>query len=285
MRGLRVLLFIALFALGVYYVYTHLPVQMELTTEGLPNLGVDWKYSFRPAALDLLAGRSPYADSGFFNPPWLLLPLLPIALLSAPLGTAVMFILNLYSYIFAAFKLRMNAIILTVFVLFSGILLNSWNGNVEGLVVLGFLLPPQAGLFFVLCKPQFGIGVAAFWVIDAWIEGGFRQVVRVVTPVSVALVLSFALFGFWPAKSPGLVDIWWSSSLFPYGVPVGCALLGVAIWKRDLRFAIASSPFFAPYVTLHTWAVVWLGMLLLFPENLAAYREWRGISTPRLEMK
>jgi hypothetical protein len=275
MKTIRVLFFIALFILGVYYVYNFLPSQMELTTDGLPNIGVDWKYSFRPATLSILAGHSPYTDSGFYNPPWLLLPLIPIALLSAPLGSAVIFVLNLYGYFFSALKMRMNAIMFVLFSLFSGVLLNSWNGNVEGLVVLGFILPPQIGLFFVLCKPQFGIGVATFWIVEACLQGGIRRVVRVVAPASVAVILSFVMFGFWPARSPNLAGVWWDSSIFPYGIPIGLILLGIAIWRQDIRFAIASSPFFAPYVTLHTWAVVWFGILLLVPENLAAYRELR----------
>jgi len=264
-----------LFVLGVYYVYNYLPVQMELTDEGLPNIGVDWKYSFRPAVLDLLAGRSPYTESGFYNPPWLLAVLIPFALFSAPLGSAIIFVVNIYGYIFTAVKLRMNVIMLVFFLAFSGVLINSWNGNIEGLVVLGFVLPPQIGLFFVLCKPQFGIGVAVFWIVQAWIDGGFRRVVRVVAPAGVAMVLSFVLFGFWPAKAPDLSGAWWNNSIFPYGIPIGFILLGVSIWRRDIRFAIASSPFFAPYVTLHTWAVVWFGLLLLVPENLSVYLEMR----------
>lgn len=231
--------------------------------------------SFRPAARLLLELKSPYSTPGFYNPPWALLPLLPFALLPASLGAAFLFVINIFSFFFAAGKMRMNAIAFVVFLLFSGTLVNAWNGNIEGLVALGFILPPQIGMLFVLVKPQFGIGVAAFWVARAWCEGGIGRVVRVVAPVGIALGISFVLFGFWPAGVPRLADVSWNTSLFPYGVSIGLILVGVSIWQNDIRFAIASSPFFAPYLAGHTWAAVWLGMLLLVPENLVIFRELR----------
>lgn len=43
-------------------------------------VGVDWRDTFRPAALMLLAGKSPFAVDIFFAAPWNLLPLIPFAL-------------------------------------------------------------------------------------------------------------------------------------------------------------------------------------------------------------
>lgn len=276
MKITRALLLIALFALGVWAVYTFLPTDLQPGTDGrLPSIGVDWMISFRPAARLLLELKSPYATPGFFNPPWALIPLLPFALLPAGLGAAFLFVLNIFSLLFASVKMRMNAIAFVVFILFSGTLVNAWNGNIEGLLAIGFVLPPQIGLFFVLCKPQFGLGVAIFWILQEWREGGIRKVVRVVAPVSIALGISFVLFGFWPARTPGLVDMRWNASLFPYGVPIGLALLAVSIWRRNMFLAIASSPFFAPYVAGNTWSVVWFGLLLLVPEDLVSFRKLR----------
>ena len=267
-----VLFYLTLFALGVWAVYTYLPTDLQPSSAGrLPSIGVDWIVSFRPAARSLLDLESPYTIPGFFNPPWALIPLLPFALLPAGLGAAFLFVLNIFSLVFAGKRMRMNVLALVVFLLFSGTLVNAWNGNIEGLLAIGFILPPQVGLFFVLCKPQFGLGVAIFWIVQAWREGGIRKVARVVAPVSIALGISFVLFGFWPARTPSLVDMRWNTSLYPYGVPIGLALLAGSLWSRNIFLAMASSPFFAPYVAGHTWAVTWLGILLLVPERIRIF--------------
>lgn len=227
----------------------------------------DWSLYFYPAVQNILNGQSPYWVEGFFSPVWVLIPLLPVALLSPALGSVVMFIINLLAYTFVLVKMRMNVLAIILFVAFSGMLSGAFNGNIEGLAALGFILPPQVGLFFVLTKPQFGIGVAVFWFAQAWARGGMKQVAKVFLPVSIALLASFLLFGLWPLQAQALTDVWWDANIFPYGIPIGFILLGLAIWKNDIRFAICSSPFFSPYVAFHTWSVVWLGLLALVPAS------------------
>lgn len=261
------------FVAGVYFVYTYLPVRVDWVHNGPPQVGVDWKGAFRRAALKMLAGESPYQITSFFNPPWTLFPLLPIALLSPALGSAVMYVLNLFSYLFVAIKLKTNFWLIIVFVLLSNMILNSNNGNIEGILAIGFILPPQIGLFFVLAKPQMGIAVAVFWAIESYRTGGLEKIIQVFLPVVLAYIISFVIFGVYIKNSVQLADVWWNSSIFPEGVPIGIILLGIAIWKREIKFAIAASPFFATYLTPHTWAVVWLGLLSLFPQKIQFKRE------------
>ena len=256
------------FMAGIYFVYTYLPVDADWVRNGPPQLGVDWKGAFRRACLELLDGKSPYQITCFFNPPWILLPLLPIALLSPALGCAVMYVLNFFSYLFVTLKLRTNFWLIIPFIFLSGMIVNSSNGNIEGILALGFILPPQIGLFFVLAKPQMGVAVAIFWAVESWRMGGFQKTVRVFLPVGIAYIVSFLLFGFWIKGSLQTVEVWWNASIFPKGVPLGLFLLAMAIWKREIKFAIAASPFFAPYLTWHTWAIVWLGLLSLFPQKI-----------------
>jgi hypothetical protein len=269
---------IACFTAGVYIVYTYLPVHVDWVRNGPAQVGVDWKQAFRQASLTLLRGESPYQISFFHNPPWILLPLLPIALLSPALGSAIMYVLNLFSYLFVAIKLKTNSWLLPIFVLFSNIILNSINGNIEGILALGFILPPEIGLFLVLAKPQMGIGAAIFWAVESYRTGGVEKAIRVFLPVGIAYIISFIIFGNYITSSMQLVDVWWNSSTFPEGIPVGIILLVVAIWKREAKFAIAASPFFAPYCTAHTWAIVWLGLLSLFPQKIRSQKEQRATS-------
>lgn len=261
------------FLIGVYLVYTYLPVHVDWVRNGPLQVGVDWKQAFRQASLKMLKGESPYQIGLFHNPPWILLPLLPIALLSPTLGSAVIYVTNLFSYLFVAIRLKINPWLTIIFVLFSNIILNSTNGNIEGLLAIGFLLPPEIGLFFVLAKPQMGIAVAIFWAIEAYRTGGLEKTIRIFLPVAVAYMLSLMIFGMYLRSCTQLVDVWWNASIFPKGIPIGIILLAIAIWRREIKFAIAASPFFAPYLTAHTWAVVWLGLLSLFPQKFLFQKE------------
>lgn len=258
---------IACFLAAIYFVYTYLPVDIDWVRNGPPQVGVDWKGAFRKASLELLNGNSPYNAAAFFNPPWTLLPLLPIALLSPALGSALMYVLNFFVYLFVVLKLKTNVWLIIPFIFFSGMLVNSNNGNIEGIVALGFILPPQIGLFFILSKPQIGIAVAIFWLIESWREGGFQKVLNVFLPIVIAYIISFLVFGFWISNSLSVVDTWWNASIWPRGIPIGVILLAMAIWKREIKFAIAASPFFATYLTVHSWAFAWLGLLSLFPQH------------------
>lgn len=262
------LLILFIFVYMVYFVYTTMPVGVESAINESPPMGVDWKGVYQKAALGLLEGKSPYEGQNFYNPPWVLLPLIPIALFPPPLGTSIMYVLNLFLFLFVMIKLETNIWLAIPFVFLSGMAINSNNGNIEGFVALGFILPPQIGLFFILSKPQIGIAVAFFWMVEAWRTGGYKEVIRVFLPVTIAFLLSFLLFGPWLFNSTRIIDIWVNASIWPKGIPIGIFLLTLAIWRREIKFAIAASPFFAPYLAPHTWAFVWLGLLALIPQKI-----------------
>jgi hypothetical protein len=142
-----------------------------------------------------------------------------------------------------------------------------WTANLTG---LGFVLPPPIGLLFILAKPQLGAAVAVFWLVQVWRRRGFAAVLRMFLPVAAAYLLSFALFGFWPGKwfqtgeSP--IHIY-NQSLWPWGIPIGLALLAASIGRGEIKFAIAASPFLAPYVQIYSYAIVWLGLVSLVPQD------------------
>jgi len=144
---------------------------------------VDWHSVFRPAARRLLSGQSPYEVEGFFNAPWALLPLIPLALVPENIGRAMLALLNLV--IFGHVARRMGAKLLAIsFLLVSPPVLHGiLNGNLDWLVALGFVLPPQIGLFFIIIKPQVGIGVGLYWLVEAWRAGGWQRVLRTFRPV------------------------------------------------------------------------------------------------------
>jgi hypothetical protein len=256
------------FALLTYIVYTYLPVNLDWHAEGPPSIGVDWKIAYRPAAIEVLHGRTPYTVPRFVNPPWVLLPLLPIAFLSPPLGSAFMYVLNLFAFLFVMMRLRLNYWLIIPLLALSGMMVNQENGNIEGLLALGFILPPSIGMFFVLAKPQIGIAVALYWTVKAWRLGGPRQTVKILFPVAVGFLLTFLIFPDWLHGAIWHAGASWNASLWPFGIPLGLVLVGLSLWKRQVKLAIAASPFFAPYLASYSWGIVWLGLVLLVPQHI-----------------
>jgi len=239
--------------------------------------GIDWDLTYRPASLALLHGQSPFGvevapQAPFFAAPWGLIPLLPLALLPVRLGRAVLLLISLISLAFTSYKLGARPSTTALFLLSPPIVHSLLNANIEWIPLLGFALPPQIGLFFISVKPQVGVGVGLFWLVEAWRKGGVREVIRVFGPFSIVFSLSFLLFGPWLFQTTGALTVAnsFNASLWPASIPVGFALLVAAIRKREKRFAMAASPALSPYVLFHSWSGALAALLPAQPEMLAA---------------
>jgi len=231
-----------------------------LTIWGL--VGIDWKETFYPAASALLHGENPYLVPTFRNAPWVLILLAPFALFSETIGGLLFFIASLALYAWSAYRLGATRFALTVFLLSPPVVYGMRMLNIDVFVLFGFSLPPQIGLFFVLLKPQMGIAMVPFWLVREFHEGGWKQVVKTFAPVTVAVLLSFLVFGNWlSGRQADLLNSFWNASLWPWAVPIGITLIAISI--RDLRadFAMAASPFISPYLAYHSWVSVLAGLL------------------------
>lgn len=232
--------------------------------------GVDWRNVFRPASRAILDGKSPFSISGYFNAPWSVIALIPLALLPEDYGYALLVMLSLAGFAYTAHRLGGKLLAVIVVLLSPPVIHSLLNGNIDALSVIGFVLPPQIGLFFVLIKPQIGVAVALYWLVEAWRKGRMREVLRVFVPVGVALILSFVLFGLWPLQFEQEIDLWWNASLWPASIPVGLVLIVTAFRQRRIEFAMAASPCLSPYVLLHAWVGALLGVVSRLPETIAA---------------
>ncbi len=234
--------------------------------------GIDWHFVYRPAALSVLSGKSPYGPFNFYAAPWALVPLIPLAVLPERVGRAVLFVLALGVYAYVGYRLGAKRLALAAFLLSPPVLHGLLNSNVEWLPLLGYVLPPPIGLFLVAIKPQIGLGAAVFWLVEAWRRGRAREVVRVFWPFSLALLVSFVLYGPWPLRfRDTLIQTEsYNASLWPSTIPIGLALLVAALRRRDLRFAMAASPCLSPYVLLHAWVGPLAAILSHTPETIAA---------------
>ncbi len=92
--------------------------------------GVDWRISFRPAALTLLSGESPYDKVYIIHAPWALLMLAPFALFPENVGRVMLLFCGLASYTFIARRLGAKPIAI-IFLLLSPVVMHmQLNGNI-----------------------------------------------------------------------------------------------------------------------------------------------------------
>jgi hypothetical protein len=224
----------------------------------LPS-GIDWHQTLRPAALALLHGASPYTatpGAPYAGAPWGLWLLLPLALLPESLGRALHFSATLLAFAYAARRLGAGPWGAGLLVASPPVVHCLLNSNLDWMPVLGFVLPPQWGLFLIAVKPQIGFTVALWWLVEAWRQGGWREAVRVFAPVTAALALSLLVYGPWPLKGLEIARLsaGWNASLWPLSLPAGFGLLWASLRRRDQRYAMGAAPCLSPYVLFHAWS-------------------------------
>jgi hypothetical protein len=245
--------------------------------------GSDWNEGYRPALQLMLHGQSPYArndvsDHPIVNPPWSLVPLLPLALLPPQWGRAFVFALAILVYSGIAIRLGAKPIGLAAFLLSYPLVYSLIYGQNDWLISIGFILPPSVGLFFVLAKPQIGIGIAIFWLVEAWRAGGWRKVLIVFGPVTLAFAVCLLIFGNWFRYAYHPLGCECNTTMWPRSLPLGLIFLVLALRQRKPEPAMASSPFLAPYVPPHSWAASLLAIvsdtLLIIIVSAATWGVW-----------
>lgn len=243
--------------------------------------GADYEASFYPAAREVFALRNPYNIHSFLTPPWTLIPVLPLALLPYNLGRALFAIINLIALGWVLYRLKAKPIAAVAYLLSPPVLQCLLNANIEWMPLIGLTLPPRYGLFFVLAKPQTGWVVALFWLVEAWRDGGFKQVVTTFAPLTLVTLASFLFFGFWPLEFLSAGDsTWqatWNASLFPLTIPVGLALIVYALRARQVNAAFAAGPCLSPYLMMHGWGNVLVSLFQRNAEMVAAVVGWWAI--------
>lgn len=207
--------------------------------------GQDWMEFFRPATLAMLHGESPYSIKNFHNAPWTLLPFFPLAVLPHRLGRLGLFLFGFSSFVYIAFKLKAKPPSLLLFLTSFPVVACLYGGGLDWMPMLSFVTPAPVSLLFAAMKPQVGIGIGFFWLIDAWLEGGIKRVARDFLPIVILLLLSFAHYGFWIGTSLGKWDSPVNAAFFPYLIPIGLYLL----YTRQKPAAMASCICLSPYYT------------------------------------
>jgi hypothetical protein len=255
----------AIFVLAVGLVNLCTPSKMTLYSGWVLEFGIDWHIAYRPALDNLFAGLSPY-DIGpspylFLNPPWALLPLIPLSILPDRLAISALAVINLCSFAYVSNRLSGSLTAALLLLLAPPILLVSLAGNIDGIAALGLIMPPQIGLFFISLKPQ-GLGfIALVWLAQSWQKGGPQETIRVFLPFGAAFVISLFLFGLWPLAVLKASAITYNISPWPYAIPVGLVLLVKAFHQGKNHHAILAAPFLSPYLHSLSFALPLLGLV------------------------
>ncbi len=223
---------------------------------------VDWHSAFRPAARAYLSLQSPYNIERYVSPPWTAILLIPFAVFPEQVGRVLQFVVAILMLSFIIKRLGGSLFSTVIFLLSPPIMHMLLNGNLEWIALSGLIMPPQIGLFFILIKPQVGIGIAIFWLVEAFRGGGFKQVIYTFAPITIVSLLFMIPFGFWPNHFWYSYTIaYWNASLWPASIPVGLVLLAHAIRNRTFKPALAAGPCLSPYVLLHSWSAALLAII------------------------
>lgn len=226
---------------------------------GFPT--ADFYGNFYAAARNVLNGHSPYDAVGYICAPWGVIPLIPYALLPPLPAHGLYFATCLYILIYIAWRLDANPLAIVAFILSPTAVGALLVGNLDAVVISGMLFPPIVGLLVLLIKPQIGAGVALYYLGEwlrsrNWLEG-----VRSFLPSAAAFGLAAIFFPIWIIRAANNTSDVWNRTLFPYSIPVAALLLWIAFRNRNPYFALASTAFFAPYLSFYTYIIVQIGLL------------------------
>jgi hypothetical protein len=187
-----------------------------------------------------------------FNLPWLFIVLQPLRFLGEFPALIVVQLTTIGIIIVLCRKMRISwgRIILVLFSapVFSHVVM----GQIDGLILLAYLLPPILAAGLVLCKPQ-----TALWA--GW--AAFRtRPIPVISLCIILVVSAFIIWG-WPFSvidpkgyisvkwtlTPPFFQHEWNWSLFPWSI-----LITPFVLKKSRNVCMLLSPFLFPYVALNS---------------------------------
>lgn len=249
----------------VILLFILITILVFILSTSLPGLGYDWTHTYRPAALAMVNGESPYNVDIYYAAPWAVIPLIPFALMPEKTGNAAIFLLGLFAFAYVAYKLNPKPSVIILFMLSAPVVGCLIWGNIEWMPLLGLVLPAPIGLILAVVKPQVGIGLVIYWFFHLMKTQGLTGTIRAFLPVTVISLLSFWLYGLWPLRFQDTLVLSSSSAveynitLWPYGIFAGIWLIYKYIQHQKAETAIAASPFLSPYTLQYTWVTVLAG--------------------------
>jgi hypothetical protein len=254
---------------------------------------VDWKETFFPVSRDLL---HPYRIRTYNYVPWGALLLSPFQFLSTRASTAVVAALNFLLPALLIIRRKGGLLPLALTLTCLPMLLAIFNGSLEWIPVLGFLLQNGWGLPLLLVKPQSGSLAMITWFIAS------KDRLKFLLPVGATLLLSFLVWGNWPAAWYGNIHyletehigfLTVNTAPWPWAIPIGVGLIIYLVLRKpaDMEFlgALATAclvPYFFPHslvilfallslshrrIAVLVWVLLWIYPLVVNWSLLVQY--------------
>ncbi len=241
----------------------------------------DWHVTYYPAARAFIHGQTPYYEGGYFeNPVWVCILLAPFVLFPEEIGRALFLVVSIFAYYLAFHSVGISKKWMLLIFLSPQVLYGINMGTIDAFVLAAPALHPILGFSAALTKPQIGIGYAVFLVFE-WIRTkNYRDLL-------LALILSGGgiLISLWLGMpfSGRLISVPWNTSLYPYSLLPGIAILCFALYNRKKELSMVASPMFAPYLTFHSWVTLFMinrprYLAGIFFLSWAAYLIWHDVN-------
>lgn len=217
---------------------------------------MDWHHTYYPATRAFIRGKTPYYQGSLLeNPIWVCVLLAPFAIFPEALGRGLLVLASVLGYYAALHNAGLPKKWILLVFLSPQILYGVNMGTIDAFVMAAPVFHPILGFMLALSKPQIGIGFAVFLLVEWMREKKYREML-------LALILSGGgiLISLWLGMSFSgrLISVPWNTSLFPYSIPLGFAMLIFAIVKRRKWEALIASPMLSPYLTFHSWVILFV---------------------------
>lgn len=223
----------------------------------VPSPMMDWQLVYRPAICKMLNGENPYILPAmqFYNPPWVLVLMAPFSLLPLPYDIALIWTVGLAAFLYIAYRMGASPLNIILFMTSVPVIRCMAYGQIDWLALMGLFLPLPVGLFLLVIKPQVGLAIVAYRLVREVRQRGLARVITALLPVTLALLLSFAIYGLWPLNWIDLARAERTdASFWPWSIVFGFAGLVFALARDDERWAIRAAPCFSEHVWIHSWA-------------------------------
>lgn len=252
---------------GIWIVLTVLFCASVYYASFLPD--ADWRNKFYPLIRDCFRGVSPYWNPAFQYPPWVVLPLFPFVIFPINISRGLLFVSSILFVGFFAYKTKNKFLTILAVLISSTVVGSIIAGNIDALLILAMFLPPAWMLFFLMIKPQIGVGVALYFLYDVWKSKNLLKGIQIFAPVVAGYIITIIIFPDFLTRIINTTSVFsiWNRSIFPYGVPIGIFLLWFSIYRKNVFYALAAGPFLSPYTTFFSYLMVQVGLLNQDVEN------------------
>ncbi len=237
------------------------------------GIGYDWIAVFYPVIWLFLTGADPYVQlhthlpHRFFNPPWLLPLLVPFGLLPVSWGA---WALNAFTMagLFALCAKHGKPWLTLVLALSYPLADLIHQTNVDGFVIWGLVIGGPVGIFLLSTKPQVAGLVGLIWSMDAYRQGGWRAVARLLGPTAVIGLVFTAIYPQWLGAALAATGVKGAagSNFWPWLIPVGLWAAVAALRKRREDLAVLATNLLLPYLRAHSWIAALALVSLRYPK-------------------